>query len=192
MTPRRGPASSDWNWSFGDATWFNTTALTAKNVTHPYSSAGSFTVSLSVTNSSGLISPAIITNTTTIVNYINASAILPIPSFTGTPTFGHEPQNVQFNDTTSGPASGTWNWSFGDATWFNTTAITARNVTHPYTAIGSYTVNLSVTNSSGIISPATVTNTTSIANYINVSGAADPGLYRDADIRPRATERPVQ
>ena len=173
-----------WNWSFGDATWFNTTALTAKNVTHPYSSAGSFTVSLSVTNSSGLISPAIITNTTTIVNYINASAILPIPSFTGTPTFGHEPQNVQFNDTTSDGIR-YWNWSFGDATWFNTTAITARNVTHPYTAIGSYTVNLSVTNSSGIISPATVTNTTSIANYINVlSGAADPGLYRDADIRP--------
>ena len=128
-------------------------------------------MSLSVTNSSGLISPAIITNTTTIVNYINASAILPIPSFTGTPTFGHEPQNVQFNDTTSGTGIRYWNWSFGDATWFNTTAITARNVTHPYTAIGSYTVNLSVTNSSGIISPATVTNTTSIANYINVSAA---------------------
>ncbi|WP_048068316.1 PKD domain-containing protein [Methanoregula boonei] len=160
-----------WNWSFGDATWFNTTDVTAKNVTHPYSSAGSFSVSLSVTNSSGLSSPATITNTTKLANYINASATLPIPVFTGTPTFGHEPQNVQFNDSTSGTGIQYWNWSFGDGNWFNTTDVTAKNVTHPYTAIGSYTVSLSVTNSSGILSPATVTNTTSIANYINISAA---------------------
>ena len=158
-----------WNWSFGDATWFNTTSVTAKNATHPYSSAGSFSVSLSVTNSSGLSFPATVTNTTSIANYINASAALPIPAFTSTPTVGHEPQNVQFNDTTLGTGIQYWNWSFGDGGWSNTTDVTAKNVTHTYTAIGSYTVNLSVTNSSGIISPATVANTTSIANYINIS-----------------------
>ena len=160
-----------WNWSFGDTTWFNTTDITAKNVTHPYSSIGSYTVNLSITNSSGLSFPATITNTTSVANYINVSAALPIPSFTSNITFGNEPQDIQFNDTTLSTGIRYWNWSFGDTTWFNTTDITAKNVTHPYSAIGSYTVNLSITNSSGLSTPATVTNTTSMANYINVSAA---------------------
>ena len=150
----------------------------AENPLHTYVSAAcSYTVSLTASDVGG-------SNTTSIVNYINVSAALPIPVFTGTPTSGDEPLSVQFNDTTPGTGIRYWNWSFGDATWFNTTDVTAKNVTHPYTAIGSYTVNLSVTNSSGIISPVTVTNTTSIANYINVSAALPiPVFTRDADIR---------
>ena len=184
MTPRRGPASRYWNWSFGDATWFNTTAITARNVTHPYTAIGSYTVNLSVTNSSGIISPATVTNTTSIANYINVSAALPIPVFTGTPTSGHAPLSVQFNDTTSGTGIRYWNWSFGDTTWFNTTDVTAKNVTHPYSSGGSYTVNLSVTNTSGLSFPATITNTTSLLNYISVTGPLPvPGLHRVAPER---------
>ncbi len=158
-----------WNWSFGDNNWFNTTDSTLRNISHPYSSVGSYTVNLSITNQSGLSSPAIVSNTTSIANYINVSSPPPIPSFTSNTTFGYVPLGVQFNDTTVSMNILYWNWSFGDNTWFNTTVSALRNISHPYSSIGSYTVNLSITNSTGLSVPATNTNTTSIANYINVS-----------------------
>nr|WP_320161453.1 PKD domain-containing protein [uncultured Methanoregula sp.] len=158
-----------WNWSFGDNLWFNTTDITTRNVTHTYSSSGSYTVNLSVTNTTGLSTPFTNTNTTSIANYINISARIPIPAFTSNITFGYVPQGVQFNDTTLTTNVQYWNWSFGDNIWFNTTDINARNTTHTYLSSGSYTVNLSVTNTTGLSTPFTNTNTTSIANYINIS-----------------------
>ena len=127
-------------------------------------------------------------------NYINVSAALPIPSFTGTPTFGNEPLDVQFNDTTLSTGIQYWNWSFGDNTpWFNTTDITARNVTHTYSSPGSYTVNLSITNSSGMSFPATITNTTSLLNYISVEGPFPvPEFTRVAPERKCDADCPVQ
>jgi PKD repeat protein len=149
-----------WNWSFGDSTWFNTTNSLARNATHTYSSTGSFTVNLSVTNSSGISTPASNTNTTSLANYISIAAF-PVPDFTGTPRNGNATLSVQFNDTSVSPGITAWNWSFGDTTWFNTTTIATRNITHEYAAEGTYTVNLSLTNSSG-------TNTTSRTGYIVV------------------------
>ncbi len=156
----QGTGIQYWNWSFGDTSWFNTTDVTAKNVTHLYSSAGSFTVNLSVTNSSGLSPPATITNTTSFLNYISVTGPLPVPGFTGSPRTGNATLVVQFNDTTLSPGITAWNWSFGDGAWSNTTTALLRNATHPYPE-GMYTVNLSVTNSSG-------TNTISQAGYIVV------------------------
>jgi PKD repeat protein len=159
-----------WNWSFGDTGWFNTTLSSARNATHTYTSSGSYTVNLSITNSTGLITPPSITNTTSVTNYVNISAGIPVPAFTSNITFGYVPQDVQFNDTTMSPNIQYWNWSFGDNTpWFNTTDINLRNITHTYTSVGSYTVSLSVTNKTGLSTPFTNTNTTSFANYINVS-----------------------
>jgi len=65
-----------WNWSFGDSTWFNTTDSLFRNVTHTYSSLGTYTVSLYTSNSDGsniLTKPDLITvretNTTPLSNY---------------------------------------------------------------------------------------------------------------------------
>ncbi len=157
-----------WNWSFGDNTWFNTTDITTRNATHIYSLPNSYRVSLNITNSSGLSYPLTNTNTTSIANFINISAPLPIPSFASNTTSGFVPLGVQFNDTTLSTNIQSWNWSFGDSSWFNTTLSTARNATHLYSLAGSYTVNLSITNSSGLSTPASNTNTTSRANYISV------------------------
>ena len=57
--------------------------------------SASYPVSLTAADGGG-------SNTTTRANYINVSAALPIPVFTGTPTSGHAPLSVQFNDTTQG------------------------------------------------------------------------------------------
>jgi PKD repeat protein len=51
-----------WNWSFGDGRYNN-----SRNATYKYAVAGKYTVSLTVTNSSG-------TNTTTKIDYINLTS----------------------------------------------------------------------------------------------------------------------
>jgi len=42
-----------WNWSFGDGSWFNTTDPVSANTTHVYQTAGTYPVSILVTNSGG-------------------------------------------------------------------------------------------------------------------------------------------
>jgi PKD repeat protein len=58
-----------WNWSFGDDTWENTTSSTGP--VHTYSSAGTYDVSLTVTNSSG-------SDTDTKTGYITAAIHNPV------------------------------------------------------------------------------------------------------------------
>ncbi len=131
-----------WNWSFGDNSWFNTTDATQRNASHTYVSGGTFTVSLSLTNSSG-------TNTTSIPGYISVTALPSSVSFTASPTSGSIPLFVRFTDTSTSLGITVWNWSLGDNTWFNTTDATQRNAIHTYVSAGSYTVNLTITNTSG-------------------------------------------
>lgn len=91
--------------------------------------------------------------------------------FTGTPTFGTTPLTVSFTDASGGSPT-MWNWSFGDGAWFNTTNTAARSPTHTFTGIGTYTVNLTVTN-------AAVTDMLSRAGYIQVSAPPSPGSGGD-------------
>ncbi len=159
-----------WNWSFGDNSWFNTTDANTRNVTHTYTGSGSYTVSLNVTN-------ATTSDTKIRPSYVNISVPLPIPSFTSNVTSGPVLQGVRFNDTTLTTNIISWNWSFGDSSWFNTTDSSLRNATHTYSAIGSYMVSLGITNSSGISMPSSNTNTTSVANYFTVLALPVPDFF---------------
>ena len=71
------------------------------------------------------------------------------------PTFGNAPLNVSFSAAGSFDPGGDTNlsfaWDFGDGT-----TATGVNVEHAYGSDGSYTVTLTVTNSSGISATATV------------------------------------
>jgi beta propeller repeat protein len=44
---------NQWNWSFGDGIWFNTTVLSLKNTTHSYQYPGSYAVILNASNAYG-------------------------------------------------------------------------------------------------------------------------------------------
>lgn len=67
----------------------------------------------------------------------------PTAAFTGTPVSGLTPLTVDFTDaSTDGPTS--WSWSFGDGG-----TSTAQNPSHTYTAAGTYTVSLTVSNAFG-------------------------------------------
>jgi len=109
-----------------------------KNPSHTFQEAGTYTVSLNVTNASG-------SNTTVKTRYITISSPLPVADFTGTPITGTAPLTVAFTDlSTNGP--GTWKWTFGDGSAENTTA---QNPIHTYMSTGSYAVSLNVTNAYG-------------------------------------------
>lgn len=120
-----------WTWNFGDGG-----TSTARNPVHTYTSAGIFTVNLTVSNSAG-------TDTLTRSDYINVtSSLSPTASFIGNPVAGYEPLLVRFNDTSSGAIT-QWQWSFGDGT---TSA--EQNPNHTYSQ-GHYSVSLTVSNETG-------------------------------------------
>ncbi|MEJ2719894.1 MAG: PKD domain-containing protein, partial [bacterium] len=81
----------------------------------------------------------------------------PVAAFSGDPTAGTAPLEVQFADESTGAA--TWSWSFGDQG-----TSTAQNPSHTYTSPGTYTVSLTVTNAAG-------SDTETKTNYITVSEA---------------------
>jgi len=145
-----------WNWSFGDGSSVNTTV---QHPIHTYASAGTFTVSLNATNAGG-------SNTTTRTNYITVIVPVPVANFSATPRTGYAPLTVTFIDLSTGTPT-SWNWSFGDTRWFNTTTATARNVTHDYSNSGIYTVSLIATTAGG-------SNMKTEAAYINITAPPSP------------------
>lgn len=132
------------SWDFGDATPLSN----AVSPTHTYASYGTYTVTLTVTNTAS--------GCTDYQSY--TITVFPlVPGFTGLPTSLCRGSSVSFTNTSVGGSS--YKWDFGD----NTTS-TATNPTHTYISSGIYTVKLVVTDSRGckdsVINPA----------YINVGG----------------------
>jgi PKD repeat protein len=113
-------------WNFGDGS-----TSTAKDPTHKFTSAGSFTVTLTATNAKGSKTKS---KTLVVSQSLN-------PSFTYSPSSPYAGQTVQFTDTSTGnPTS--WQWDFGDGS-----SSMLQNPTHAYSNSGTYTVTLRVTNS---------------------------------------------
>lgn len=146
-TSANGPTS--WVWTFGDGY-----SDIVQNPTHIYTDEGTYTVTMTATNSIG-------SSTATKLDYISVDLDEPIASFTSDVTSGTAPIIVQFNDTSlNSPTS--WSWNFGDDS-----TSTLQNPWHKYTTAGSYTVILAVRNAIG-------TNTTKMSQYINVSAIVYP------------------
>ncbi|MDD1686473.1 PKD domain-containing protein [Methanoregula sp.] len=137
---------TSWLWDFGDET-----TSTEQNPSHTYTLVGVYTVTLTATNSAG-------SDSETQSQYITVTAGNgPVANFSGTPLSGYAPQTVAFTDlSTNSPT--TWSWNFGDG---GTSVL--QNPTHQYTVAGTYTVSLTVTNTS-----SGVTNTRTKADYILV------------------------
>ena len=148
-----GTAPYFYNWAWGDNSVTNTTSASTG---HTFSTAGSFTVTLIVKDSSSPKLSAIAAQTLTVTS--------PIPSLTATfswsptsPTLG---QTVVFTSTVSGGIGPyTASWDFGDG-------LTAQglSVSHSYAATGTFTVSLAVADSN---SPP---GTTSTAKTLLVQG----------------------
>jgi PKD repeat protein len=156
-TSTGGPTS--WQWNFGDGG-----TSTAQNPSHTYASSGSYTIVLTVRNTSGS------TSATQVIS------VLPSPtfaaSFTYSPASPAAGQAVQFTDTsTGGPTS--WQWNFGDGT-----ASTAQNPSHIYETPAAYTVTLTARNSSYSDIAVQTLNVTSVTDIIPPDRRIDwkPGI----------------
>jgi PKD repeat protein len=123
-----GPTS--WAWDFGDGG-----KSTDRNPTHVYTTAGTYTVTLTATNVYG-------SDSETKVGFVMAAG-KPVADFTADERRGVKPFTVKFTDLSAGnPTS--WKWDFGDGA-----ASTEENPTHVYQQEGSYDVTLTVSNTYG-------------------------------------------
>lgn len=131
-------------WKFGDGT----PPSTQSSPSHTYNAAGTFTVTLIVTQG-GCIDSIVKTNFVSIVN----GTVANFNADNTTPCAG---QVVTFTDNST-PITGTQLWDFGDGV-----TSTATNPTHTYAAAGVYDVKL-------IEGSAGCQNTITVPSYITVS-----------------------
>lgn len=142
-------------WNFGDGTVLTETASLTQTLppttTHIYNDPGGFTVTLTLTNTSG-------SATLTQTNYITVTEPTPIAGFTAVPISGTAPLTITFTDHSSGTIF-TYLWSYGDGLG---DLLFTPGATHTYQSPGVYTVTLTVNGTGG-------SNTLTRTNYITVT-----------------------
>ncbi len=165
-----GSASSDpdgdaltYGWTFG-----NGASATGAKPSHTYADNGTYTVILTVTDPSGASSAD--TTTATIAN------APPVVQLDVSPTSGAVGQAFtaagSFSDAGTGDAPWTWQITWGDGTTQTGSASTLSTpigASRTYSAAGSYTVQLSVTDKDG--------GTGSAQRTVTVTAGGDPGVW---------------
>lgn len=150
---------TDWYWSFGDGG-----KSRARNPSHKYVIADTFSVSLTVTNSVGIDNE---TKSNYIVVYPSTKA--PVAAFQADHVTTDTGLVVKFTDLSENYPT-IWLWDFGDGD-----TSSAQHTSHIYNTAGNYTVSLTVTNNVG-------SNTETKTNYITVHNVDDPtGTVTDYD-----------
>jgi len=144
-------------WSFGDGTQGS-----GQSVTKVYSSAGSFTVQVSVSSSSGQ------TGTATTSAFISGSGGFGQVS-AGGPYSGQPGQAIVFTGSAPfGTGAQQYIWNFGDGTQGS-----GQTVSHVYNTAGTYSVTLTVTGTTG--QAGTATTTANVGTQGTSSGLVSAG-----------------
>lgn len=161
------PLNVNWtySWDFGDNTFGNGVITT-----HTYTSTGTFTVCLTVTDSA-LNCTSTFCDTVNIPTQSTCPVTFTNVSLLGTQTFSAQPLSI-FN---------TYTWSFGD----NTTG-TGAVTTHTYLAPGTYTVCVTMTTQLGC--------TSTYCDTVNVApvGLAEQELANNITIYPNPFNEQLQ
>jgi len=125
---------------------------TGETINHTFSSIGSYTVELTVTDNKGA--------TDSIIKIINITETLnqsPTARFTADPTSGVVSLEVAFNASSSSDSDGSiinYSWDFKDGE-----TGTGETISHTFNSIGSYTVELTVIDDDGVTDATTKTIT---------------------------------
>ncbi len=161
-----GPIS--WFWTFGDGT-----SSTSANPVKTYVSAGSYTVTLEVSNTSG-------SNGTMRQVTVSAAGVAPVASFIFAPASPTAGQTVQFTDTSaSGPTA--WSWDFGDGTFS-----ALQNPTKVYVGVATLTVRLTAINAFG----SSTTTKQVVVSSSNRAPTAVADAYASASGTPLSVSAP--
>ena len=142
---------TSWNWVFQGGT---PSTSTVKNPTVTYSTAGTYSVTLTASNAAG-------SNTKSRTAYIVVNAVAtPIADFSASSTTVTTGSSINFTDlSTNTPTS--WNWIFQGGT---PSTSTVKNPVITYATAGTYSVTLTASNASG-------SNTKSRTAYIVVNAS---------------------
>jgi PKD repeat protein len=147
-------------WNFGDST-----TGTGVAPSHTYTASGTYTVTLTVTDNNGAASAPVSVPVTVIV-----PANVPPTAAIGTPSCTN--LACTFSGAGSADSDGTvasYAWDFGDGTTGTGVA-----PAHTFTADGTYTVSLVVTDNQGATSTAATTSVTVAANKVPVAAIGTP------------------
>jgi PKD repeat protein len=136
-TPSGGLAPYGYVWSFGDGA-----TATTQNPSHTYTAAGTYGVTLTVTDANGVTATA---------SPITITVQGPLSATAGASTFaGDVPFAVDFTGTAAGgTAPFSYAWTFGD-----TTASSSQNPSHVYGVAGTYSATFTVTDATGAAASA--------------------------------------
>ncbi len=163
-----------WAWDFGD-----TGTSSEQNPSHEYQLAGTYDVSLTITEIDMDSDSEIKTAFITVV-----PAGVPIADFSATPTSGYEPLTVSFTDLSiSSDGITSWAWDFGD-----TGTSSEQNPSYEYQLTGAYTVSLTVTEADSDNDTETkaafITVAVGATYAIVYQGDADDGFLKTPAIVP--------
>jgi PKD repeat protein len=138
------PAPVAWEWNFGDGFGQTASDSALASVYHAYYTAGTYTVTQTVSNANG-------SDAEVKTGYITVLAALPNGAFTVSPVSGPRPLTVAFTDaSTNFPTS--WKWELPDGQ--GTTILTTKNASHVYNIPGTYAVTHTATSYLGSASVA--------------------------------------
>jgi gliding motility-associated-like protein len=129
-TPAGAGTITSWSWNFGDGS----PGSTLQNPSHTYTTPGFYSVSLTITSSTGCQSFKSIGRYIRIINGIDVDFIHTQPGTC------QGPFNVSFQDQSSGPGNLTYLWNFGNGG----PTSTLPNPTTTYATAGTYSVQLTV------------------------------------------------
>jgi PKD repeat protein len=149
-------------WNFGDGG----TASGAAPV-HVYAAAGSYAVTLTVTDNDGLSDSA-----TTTAQVSDGSGMQPPVADAGGPYSAIVGASIAFDGSGSSDPDGTivsYDWTFGDGA-----TASGASPAHAYGAAGTYTVALTVTDDTGRRATATTRADITVANLPPVADAGGP------------------
>ena len=132
--------SASWSWDFDND---GVVDSVEQNPIHSYTTAGNYTVNLTVANIEGSDSE-VKTDYITVTESFGGTEP-PVANFTANVTSGEAPLNVPFTDTSTGMVT-SWAWDFDNDGVVDSVE---QNPNHTYTAQGAYTVNLTVANIEG-------------------------------------------